>query len=230
MEGKLVEFDVLADRSIGKFEPALKIWPTGVRLTLWLVLEAVVLVLVALLDPRPNLAAQLSNLHYLAPILIFMLAGTVAAALALRAAIPGREPAFGELLLTLLAVALAIAAIFSAPAASITPGWQFIRAGTWCLGCTLALGATPWLVLFWIVGRGAPFMRKTEGALIGAAAFSFAFAASRLGCPVDDRTHVLVWHVLPVLAATALSISAGAAWLRVEKSEETKVLRRFHAS
>ena len=61
-------------------------------------------------------------------------------------------------------------------------------------------------------------MLNTEGALIGAAAFSFAFAASRLGCPIDNRLHILVWHVLPVFVATLLSIRAGAAWLQRERA------------
>jgi hypothetical protein len=217
MERTQVEFEALVDRAIPKFEPAKRIWPTSVRLALWLGLEAVVLGLVALSDPRPDLLSQLGDFPYIAPLVVFTVAGTVAAALALRAAVPGREPMRSELFLLSLLIPIAVAAVFLAPTVP-EPFWQFIRAGTWCLGCTLALGAVPWMVLLWAVNRGAPFMFGTEGALIGTAAFSFAFVASRLGCPIDDQWHILVWHVLPVFAATWISIGVGAAWLRREKT------------
>lgn len=229
MERIQVEFDALAERAIPNFKPARKIWPTSIRLVLWLGMEAVVLALVALIDPRPDLFAQLHNPAFLAPIGVFILGGAIAAALALRAAIPGREPGQIELILIALVGALAVAAVFLVPDTAVAPFWQFIRAGSWCLGCTLALAAMPWLALFWAVERGAPFMLSTEGALIGAAAFSFAFAASRLGCPIDDRLHILVWHVLPVFVATLLSIRAGAAWLQRERASRIDAPRRFHA-
>lgn len=229
MERIQVEFDALAERAIPNFKPARKIWPTSIRLVLWLGMEAVVLALVALIDPRPDLFAQLHNPAFLAPISVFILGGVIAAGLALRAAIPGREPAQIELILIALVAALAVAAVFLVPDTAVAPFWQFIRAGSWCLGCTLALAAMPWLVLFWAVERGAPFMLSTEGALIGAAAFSFAFAASRLGCPIDDRLHILVWHVLPVFVATLLSVRAGAAWLQRERASRIDTPRRFHA-
>ncbi len=53
MESIQVEFDALAERAIPNFEPARKIWPTSIRLVMWLGIEAVVLALVALIDPRP---------------------------------------------------------------------------------------------------------------------------------------------------------------------------------
>jgi hypothetical protein len=229
MERIQVEFDALAERAISNFEPARKIWPTSIRLVMWLGMEAVVLGLVALIDPRPDLLAQLHNPGFLAPIGVFILGGAIAAGLALRAAIPGREPALSELILVALVAPLAVAVVFLTPDTATVSFLQFIRAGSWCLGCTLGLAAMPWLVLFWAVERGAPFMLGTEGALVGAAAFSFAFAASRLGCPIDDRLHILVWHVLPVFVATLLSIRAGAAWLQRERASRIDSPPRFHA-
>ena len=223
-----VDFDALADRAIGKFEPAGKIWPPGIRLALWLGLELAIFVLVALVDRRPDLAAQLGNPRYLFQLGTFIVAGTVAAGLALRTAIPGREATRGELILLSFAAPIVISAILSTPVRLNVSIWQFLRAGTWCLGCTVALGALPWAILFWTVRRGAPFMVETEGALIGAAAFSFAFAASRLGCPIDDAMHILVWHATPVAAGTLLSISAGIAWLRRDAAAQIRIARASH--
>jgi len=209
-----VDFGALADRVIARFEPARKVWPPGIRLALWLGLELAILVLVALADPRPDLTEQFGNPRFLFQLAVFIVAGSAAAGLALRTAIPGREATRGELIVLAFTAPIVIAAILSAPARSNVSIWQFLRAGTWCLGCTAALGALPWAILFWTVRRGAPFMLETEGMLIGAAAFSFAFAASRLGCPIDNAMHVLVWHATPVAVGTLLSMSAGIAWLR----------------
>ena len=95
------------------------------------------------------------------------------------------------------------------PAASEVRLGSFMLAGIRCVGCTALLAAIPWCALFWAVRRGMPLPTDKAGALIGAAAFSFAFAATRLGCPIDDSVHLLAWHVLPVAAGTALSIAAG---------------------
>ena len=54
---------------------------------------------------------------------------------------------------------------------------------------------------------------KTSGGLIGAAALLFAFIVTRLGCPIDERLHILTWHVLPMVGGTVLSVLVGVALL-----------------
>jgi hypothetical protein len=47
---------------------------------------------------------------------------------------------------------------------------------------------------------------------------SFAFAATRLGCPIDTPLHLLTWHVLPVAIGTFSRPLLGAAWLQKNKT------------
>jgi hypothetical protein len=72
---------------------------------------------------------------------------------------------------------------------------SFLFAGIRCVGCTAVLAAIPWRALFWALRRGKLLLTDKAGALIGAAAFSFAFAATRLGRPIDDSLHLLLFLV-----------------------------------
>ena len=37
----------------------------------------------------------------------------------------------------------------------------------------------------------------------------------RLGCPIDEPVHLIIWHLMPVVFVVVLSTLAGAAWLRL---------------
>lgn len=209
-----IEYDALVERLIENFQPARQIWPVNVRLFFWLTLDLAILVLVALVAPRVDLSVQLLNPQYLLQLAAFVLIGSAAAWLALRTAIPGREATRAELILIWLAAMILVVPVLFEPAGMDVTLGRFIQAGAKCLVCTVLVAALPWFALFWTVRRGAPLMLKTAGGLIGVAAFCFSFAATRLGCPIDNSLHVLVWHMLPVALGAVLSLLAGAAWLR----------------
>ncbi|MBV8356332.1 MAG: DUF1109 family protein [Deltaproteobacteria bacterium] len=208
-----VRYDELINRLIEKFEPARRIWPIWARLALWLILEFSILSLVAFGAPRPNLLAALGNPAYVMQVVLFVVVGVAAAALALRTAIPGLEATTMQLSPVFLAAAVSILVAALAPAQTEISLGAFIGVGMKCLVCTGLLAALPWLALFWAVRRGAPLASHLAGVLVGVAAFSFACAATRLGCPIDDSLHVLTWHLFPAAAGTALSMLAGVAWL-----------------
>lgn len=218
------EYDALVDRLMENFGPARRIWPVNRRLTAWLILQLAILGLVAGAAPRMDLPGQLRNPQYLLQLAAFVVTGAIAAWLALRTAIPSREAKRAELVIIGIAAVIAIFSVRSGPAGVTVPWGQFIRAGSRCLICTTLLAAPPWFVLFWAVRRGAPFAVKTAGGLIGAAAFCFAFTASRLGCAIDSPSHLLVWHVLPIVAGTVVSLRAGR---RLAATQEQRPARAF---
>jgi hypothetical protein len=207
------QYDEIINRLIEKFEPARRIWPVTARLALWLALECSILALVALGAPRGDLLIALANPAYVLQVGIFVLVGVAAAGLALRTAIPGLEATTLQLSPVSLATAVAVLLAASVPAQSGIRLGTFIGIGIKCLVCTELFAALPWFALFWAVRRGAPLASHLAGALVGVAAFSFAFATTRLGCPIDDSLHVLTWHVMPAAAGVGLSTLAGVAWL-----------------
>lgn len=204
----------LVDRLVANLRPVRRLWPVNARLAAWLFLEAAIVVLVVAYGSREDLSKKIHSLHYVLELAVLAAAGILAAVLALRAAIPGREPTSGELATTLVATAAAILLILAEPMSVDVSISQFIRAGLWCVFCTGALAALPWIALLWAVRRGAPLAVKTTGGFIGAAALLFSFAITRVGCPIDERLHLFTWHLMPAMIGIGLSVLAGTAWLR----------------
>jgi hypothetical protein len=222
---KEIRYDELLGPLIDEMQPVRRVWPVSVRFALWLIVELGLLATVALAFPRDDLGARLHDIRYILELGFFSSAGIIAALLALRTAIPGREASRVELLaLGSLAIAAVVLVTRGQVRTDLTLN-AFVDEGVRCLLCTTVLAALPWALLFWAVRRGAPLPVETAGGLIGAAAFCFAFAATRLGCPDDGVLHVLVWHVLPVALGACLSIFAGTAWLRKRSRADSLALK-----
>ncbi|MBV8359292.1 MAG: DUF1109 family protein [Deltaproteobacteria bacterium] len=211
-----IHYDVLVERLFPDFKPAKPVWPVHIRLAIWLTLELGIL-LAGLATHRADLSQKLQSTQYLLELGVFIVMGTVAAVLALKTAIPGREATRNELAV-LSTVALAAIALILCEPSHTTPLAEFIYAGIPCAVFTGMFAALPWLGLFWAVRRGAPLALQTAGALIGVAAFAFAFAVGRLRCPIEDSLHFLIWHMLPGFLGMLLSILAGISWLRRKRS------------
>jgi hypothetical protein len=211
-----IHYDALVERLFPNFQPAKPVWPIHTRLAIWLTVELGIL-LAGLATHRADLSQKLQSAQYLLELGIFIAIGTVAAVLALKTAIPGREATRNELVL-LSTVALAAIALISCEPSHNTPLAEFIYAGIPCAVFTVMFAALPWIGLFWAVRRGAPLALQTAAALIGVAAFAFAFAVGRLRCPIEDSLHFLIWHMLPGFLGVLLSILAGISWLRRKRS------------
>jgi hypothetical protein len=208
-----VRYDALVDRLLPNFQPAKPVWPVHTRLAIWLTLELSIL-LVGLASHRADLAQKLHSNQYILELGVFIAMGTLAAVLALKTAIPGREAKRSELALLATAALAAIILILREPLSDTVSLAQFIQVGIKCALFTGMFAALPWLGLFWAVRRAAPLAVRTAGGLIGVAAFSFALAVGHLRCPIEDSLHFLIWHMLPGFAGVLLSILAGMGWLR----------------
>ena len=179
-----------------------------------MVLEVGILAAVITHSSNP-VAAKLAQPIYAFEVLLFAAAAVVFAAMALRSAIPGRIlGAQGAILAGTFVTAGMLLLVIGQPMSSTEPLAEFLSIGLRCACMTAALALLPWLTLWWLVKRGAPMSGQLSGWLIGAGALSFSFAAMRLACPIDERLHLLIWHLLPALLLTALSAIAGAMWLR----------------
>ena len=199
----------LVERLVSQLRPVRRLWPVNVRLAIWIALEAAVLLFVTLHTHRTDLAQQIHNLWFLLGVGGFAVAGTLGGALALRSAIPGREPRTTEFVLLIVLTAASGLVLLHEPIDFGMPIGTFIRQGLSCVFGTLMLAALPLLALFWAVRRGAPLAGGIGGALAGAGAFLFSFAFMRVNCPIDEGLHLFMWHFLPALIGVALSAGAG---------------------
>jgi hypothetical protein len=197
------------DRIVADLRPVRRLWPLSLRLAVWAAVEAGVLLFVAHYSRRADLTQDLASPWYLLDVAAFILTGVVGATLALRAAIPGREPQPAETGFLIVLVSASPLLLVHQPFNWTVPVGTFVDAGLPCALGTFAFAAIPWLALLWAVKRGAPLSAGFDGALIGTAAFLSSFAMMRVNCPMDEATHLLVWHFLPALAGVALSAWVG---------------------
>jgi hypothetical protein len=205
---------LLVEALAATVRPVRPLWPVRVRLGLWLLLETIALLWVAT-HTGNDFVRKLGHLDYALEVAFFTAAATLAAALALRVAVPGRSAGPRAVaLVAMLVLAGTVLVAVGAPARTGYPLGEFVHVGIPCALETCVLAALPWAALWWAVKRGAPMRGAAAGSLIGAAALLFAFALMRIKCSIDEPLHLVTWHLMPALALTALSALAGAAWLR----------------
>ncbi len=205
---------LLVEALAAAIRPVRPLWPVRVRLGLWLLLEALALLWVAT-HTGNNVVRKLGHLDYAIEVALFAAAATLAATLALRAAVPGRSTSPREVALAIVLALIGTALMaVGEPMRMGYPLGEFLHVGIGCALETCVLAALPWAALWWAVRRGAPMRAAAAGLLTGAAALLFAFALMRINCPIDEPLHLVTWHLLPVVVLTALSAVAGAAWLR----------------
>jgi hypothetical protein len=204
----------LVGQLAAELKPTRRLWPVSARMGPLMVLEVGTLAAIITHTNNP-VAAKLAQPIYTFEVLLFAAAAVVFAVMALRSAIPGRIlGAQGAILAGMFVTAGVLLLVIGQPMSSTEPLAEFLSIGLRCACMTAVLALLPWLTLWWLVKRGAPMSGQLSGWLIGAGALSFSFATMRLACPIDERLHLLIWHLLPALLLTALSAIAGAAWLR----------------
>jgi RNA polymerase sigma factor (sigma-70 family) len=203
----------LVTQLAGRVRPVQPLWPVGLRLLLWLGLECAVLAWV-IVHARSDFSLKLVQVRYILEFVSFGAAAVLAAWMALESAIPGRllRPAEALLCGVLPLTGTALIMFAQPPNVNYQLG-QFVKVGVPCALLTCALAILPWMFLCYAVRRGAPLRGAISGLWAGAGALLFAFAMMRLLCPIDEPLHVIAWHLLPALAAIALSVVAGSRWL-----------------
>lgn len=199
----------LVERMVVELRPVRRLWPLSLRLVLWIVLEACLLLFAIHHSKRTDLPQALADPWYLLTVGGSAAAGVLGALLALRSAIPGREPRAREVALLLMLAVASMLMLLREPINAAVPMGTFIAEGLPCVFGISTLACLPLLALLWAMRRGAPLARGVDGALAGAGAFLVSFALMRVRCPIDEGLHLLVWHVLPALIGVAISAGAG---------------------
>ena len=204
----------VVERLVADAGPIRRLWPVRARFALWLALGIGVAVLALATVRRPDLGERLHEVAYLLDLAALLGAALVLALLALRAAVPGREAHPGEVLAaSVLLVGLPLLVLAhaaqSGPAAPALAG-----TGLRCAAHGTALALLPWGALLLALGRGVTTRAAVAGGQAGAAALLLGQCVLRATCPVDERIHLLTWHLAPTILGCAVSAWVGSAFLR----------------
>jgi hypothetical protein len=205
-----IDYGILIDRLIQDFPPAKRLWPVSIRLLLWILLDAAILVLSVLPNGSLDFVAAAHLHNYGIRISGLILISIAAAWMALRNSIPGRESSDAELILfASCVVAAALIVQFGSSSRALPPAADFLST----FGRRLAFAALPWMALFWAARRAMPMRPRLVGGLIGVAASCFAIVAELFSAGSDS----IAWELLAAAILTLLSVVAGAAWLDSER-------------
>ena len=207
-EAREIDYAELIDRLLGDFRPVKRLWPVGVRLTLWVLLGAAIVGVAAAVAGGADLWEQFQQPAGLLAIAPVLLATIAAAYLALRSAIPDRAANVAELSALALAMTGALLAAHFAPAGATESLREIPDSGLSVMLRLAGLAMGPGLALFWAVRRGFPVQARTTAGLIGVASFSFSLLAAHLLSP---WAKLPAWQVLiaGILITTLAVTGAG---------------------
>jgi len=208
----------LVDDLVADLRPVKRIWTPETNLGFWLAVELLVFGLVASLALRMDVMGQLAHPLFLLELALLIAAGGLSAAMALLAAVPGREPSPGAVALALGLLAASLVCLHQEmPAAART-----LASAPWGMSCaleTIGIALVPWATLLFLARRGASLVPVVAGGLAGLAAFLLAAATMRVVCPVDNLWHLVIWHFSPVVIGLGLSSLIGVGLLRAWRDE-----------
>jgi hypothetical protein len=209
-----IDYEALINRSITDFRPVKRSWPIGVRLVLWIFLDLILLTLCAGVNGFQGIATLIQSSGTLIKVGAFTLASVGAGFLALRSAIPAREPTRFELLILTAGLCAAFVATVFQPLAA--PSQTLSADLHWVLQM-VGLSILPWMALFWAVERGVPLQAFETGGLIGVASFCFGIAAQSVIPQTNAVTSPLVLQIGFGIVVAMGSAFAGAHWLNPVK-------------
>jgi hypothetical protein len=78
-----------------------------------------------------------------------------------------------------------------------------------CLGSIALVGAIPAAFLYWLCRRSLPLRPLWMGVLLMGAAAAAGALGAQFSCSNESPLHLLVWHVLPVVALGATGMLVG---------------------
>jgi hypothetical protein len=208
-----IDYAALIDSLIDDFRPAKRLWPIGVRLTLWLILSGGVLAVGVAATSLAEFARVATHPAMLAALLGGFAVTADAGWLALRSAVPDRPATARELIALGVATIVGFGlsgkavALSGATGAALTmPGWVTVLQIT-------GLAAGPCAVLLWAVAKGVPIYPRITAALIGAAGCGLALLVwPILTLPIETAHIGQLIIALIVILAAALGVGG---WLLV---------------
>lgn len=213
MKGDRPDLPLTIARLVRSATPVTPLARPSVRLAGWVIAStALVLVSVAALGVRPDVAAQMTNGWFGARATATLAVGVSAATVAFLMSVPGVEPPRLARALPLAAcLAWGAMLLLGALAAARPPLYQLLQ-GTPHPSCVLLIVATavaPGVLLARMLRQAAPLQTAWTGALAGLASLAAGALGAQFVCTSDAAAHQLLWHFAPVVLLAPGGIAAG---------------------
>jgi hypothetical protein len=200
--------------------PVRRLSPWLRRTALWTLVAAVCAVAVIVgVGTRRDLTQVIWRGPFVFEAFLLVVTAISAAGGALIVSVPGAERSRLVRWLPVVAGAGALLWVTGELAVVLASGEQPGRfvLSWWCIQRTLLVGLVPGILLFAMVGRGAPLRAAWAGLLALLATSALGVLGTNIMCSVDRPVHVLLWHVGPMAVLSAAGAFIGASvfdWMR----------------
>lgn len=169
-----------------------------------IVIFGVVAILVS--QTRADIHSVLTSPLFLIESAAILIAGTTSGIIALLLSTPGKQTRWYSMtgIGAITAWILSTIVAFSLQASDSTLASGLSFHGIACSQTVLVFAVAPALVLAALLRTGSAVSGKTAGALLLAAAGMFGMFILQFTCASSQSLHIMVYHLLPVLALGAL--------------------------
>lgn len=196
-------------------EPVRRLRGAGSRTVVWsLFALAWVTAGAYALGPRADLLAKVRDPAFLVEGALLVVVSVLAGRTAFLLSVPGAEPDSHGRIVPLMGVLVWTCVIAgSQAAASDAVAWS-------CAAKMCALTVLPAVTALFMLHRAAPLRPRWTGMFALLSAASLALLGTRLLCARDDPRHVLLWHLVPLLALVGLGARVGrwSLWRAAQRS------------
>lgn len=196
-----------------RLTPVAPLRPVWMRMWTWAALAVLSLAMLsAILGLRRDLLVAAQGSTLAVQVLVMGVLAGVAAAAALRLAVPGVDRQSGRI------VALGVLLLWPC----VLLGWDLLEGGTTaslaaeplhltCAKTISMIALIPAIVMIVMIRRGAPLRPYWAGAMAGAAAAAVGAVGVALTCPISRVSHLLIAHALPTVTIAGL-LWAATSW------------------
>lgn len=194
-----------------------RLLPAPVRAGLIVLFTLIYIALVAyfIYDPRPNLLEQYANLSFTLEQLCALAIGGLAAFLATRYSVPGKEQNIVlNWVVAILTVGLIAFVGYGNTSLHTEPNMSMILMGMHCAFDICVFAVPPAGVALYMILKAAPTRPLLTGFFTILSMFAFAYFGIRTICPMDDIYHQATAHVLPLIIFSAAGFWIGHKLLR----------------
>jgi len=170
---------------------------------------------ISILKPQEGLWQQLMILPNGSFLILLFIGSALAAWNGIASSMPGEEP--GKVVVTWMIVILA--ALAAIPLFFFTPDQlnavleHDTATGFFCFRTVVLVAIPSWVILAWMASRNASMRPGLSGFWLGISAFLLGTGTVQIHCAHWETGHVLVNHLLPLVAFIALPIWIGSFWL-----------------
>jgi hypothetical protein len=200
--------------------PVKPVWSPVARFVLWFLAAAVIIgLLVGLTGIRPDLGVAFTRPTFISRVLFMLGVAGASVFFAFKLSVPDEKKRWLEAMPAIMVSAgLALFAYLFFESDNFSRPYNY-----YCIRNVLAFSIPSSVLLYLMLEKAAPMRRRTVGMLAALGSTALSSLGTQLVCRNESPLHILVSHVLPVLAACLVGVFIGALVFKWESNPRSSL-------